>query len=185
MRAERTIQLAKTGPVARAAVISECGRYRYQLLRGWEGGSGALTFVMLNPSTADAELDDPTVRRCMGFARSAGYGGVCVVNLFALRTTNPSTLRTRPWPVGQLNNHYLCLAFQTARSRREPVVAAWGPAPSVRTLVAERAADVVALARGCRVELMCLGQSKSGAPRHPLMLPATATLRPWGGAHVS
>ena len=76
-------------PLERNAVISACGRYRYLLTRRVGPGTRAVTFIMLNPSTADATRDDPTIRRCIGFARSWGIGGVDVVNLFAFRATEP------------------------------------------------------------------------------------------------
>ena len=76
----------------RAAIISPCGQFRYWLRRQW-GGDGTLLYVMLNPSTADADVDDATVRRCIRFARDHGFGAMEVVNLFAHRATKPADLR--------------------------------------------------------------------------------------------
>src|SRR5689334_16488446 len=90
---ENDQRLFDTAPtvVRKAASISECGRYRYSLHRWWGAGE-RLYFVMLNPSTADAEVDDPTIRRCMGFARTLGFDGIGVVNLYAFRATKPADL---------------------------------------------------------------------------------------------
>ncbi len=85
--------------VTKEAVISDCGRYRYRLTRRW-GDGPLLSFIMLNPSTADAEVDDPTIRRCMGFARRDGYGGIVVGNLYAFRTTKPKALFAADNPLG-------------------------------------------------------------------------------------
>src|SRR5262249_44998661 len=85
----------------RSAVISACGRYRYYLCRKLAGGGGRVaTFIMLNPSTADAERDDSTIRKCVGFGRRWGCGQLHVVNLFGLRATQPTELRTVGNPVG-------------------------------------------------------------------------------------
>lgn len=78
--------------VLKRAVISECTHYRYTLHRCWDESHYPLVFCMLNPSKADASKDDPTIRRCMGFARSNGYGGIVVINLFAFRATKPTDI---------------------------------------------------------------------------------------------
>jgi len=75
--------------IERKASFSHCKRYRYQLLRRWEGGIGRCVIVGLNPSTADAQNDDPTIRRCMGFAQDWGFNELIMVNLFAYRTPHP------------------------------------------------------------------------------------------------
>ena len=77
----------------KSAEISPCGLYRYSLTRKWEAWKGTVNFIMLNPSTADAQEDDPTIRRCIGFAKAWGYGGIVVTNLFAYRATNPKELK--------------------------------------------------------------------------------------------
>ena len=89
----------------KGAVISDCKRYRYRLWRIWNGSQSRLVFVMLNPSTADGEQDDPTIRKCVGFAERLGYGGIEVVNLFAWRATDPrratrDSTCTRPRRIG-------------------------------------------------------------------------------------
>lgn len=141
----------------RTAIISECGTYRYTLSRCWDPPKPSCAFVMLNPSTADATQDDPTIRRCIGFAKAWGYGGVDVLNLFALRATDPSALRSHPDPIGPDNDEYL----RSLRGRF--VVAAWGVhgalngrGEAVRKMLGDR--------------LAVLGLTKDGHPRHPLFV---------------
>lgn len=167
--------------VQKDALLSDDGRYRYWLRRRWAGHDGVginyrlVTFVMLNPSTADAELDDPTIRRCTGFARSWGYDGLIVVNLYALRSTDPKGLWAAQDPVGPRNDGNLCAAALWAHRDDTPIVAAWGA--NARP---DRVAEVLALPHMDR--LTCLGVTKDGAPRHPLYLPSAATLTPWSPA---
>lgn len=145
--------------IERGAELSPCGRYRYRLWRRW--GEGApLVWCMLNPSTADALEDDPTIRRCMGFARRDGHGGIEVANLFALRATDPSALAAADDPVGPLNNAIL---LGTARAAGT-VVAAWGAHAAARERQHVALAYFVAV--GARV--LCLGATRGGEPRHPL-----------------
>jgi hypothetical protein len=155
----------------RYATISDCGQYRYRLSRVWDGARQLLTFVMLNPSTADAEQDDPTIRRCMGFARTFGYGGINVLNIFALRATDPRQLSGHPDPVGPYNDQML-YAYLAVDPMRAQTVAAWG---------AHKAATVraAALTAPGTAPWSCLGVTKDGHPRHPLYLPANAQLRLW------
>jgi hypothetical protein len=157
--------------VRRAARISDCGQYRYALLRRWSDGHVA-TFIMLNPSTADAKQDDPTIRRCVGFARAWGCGAVNVVNLYAWRATNPRELRTVADPVGPENDEHLTRHAMYAAINGWPLVAAWGAngEPS-------RVAAVLALPG--MAALTALGTTRAGHPRHPLYLPATARPVPW------
>lgn len=151
-----------------AASISECGTYRYWLLRRWESQVPCRTMVVvgLNPSTADATQDDPTIRRCVGFAKREGCGALGMVNLFALRATDPRELARHPDPVGPHNAYVL---DDWLASDSLMCVAAWGAHPD-------------ALVRGIRLverypHLLCFGITKNGAPRHPLYLPATAPLK--------
>lgn len=149
-----------------SAVLSECGLYRYRLDRpdldrlGYPTSrSGRVVFVMLNPSTADAELDDPTIRRCLGFARDWGYRSLTVVNVFALRSTDPRALVDHPDPVGPDNDRYVREAVEGASE----VVAAWG-ASYPRAL----GDDVARVAELLPAWTSCLGLTKSYEPRHPL-----------------
>ncbi len=150
----------------RSAHFSRCKRYRYALWRTWDPHRPSMLFIGLNPSTADAIEDDPTIRRCIRFAEDWGYGGLAVANLFAYRATKPAVLMRELHPIGRLNDRWLLrLAAQT-----DVCVAAWGNGGSHLG----RDAEVVALLNG----LQCLGVTASGAPRHPLYVPGDATLRP-------
>lgn len=164
-------------PVGRAARISPGGQYRYALSRRWHANSPIATFVMLNPSTADADVDDPTIRRCVGFARALGCGGLVVVNLYALRATNPRDLRRADDPVGPSNDTYLARHAQAAAGAGAPLIAAWGTHAQLARVDAVLALPGMGL-------LQALGVTLAGHPRHPLYLPATAQLRPWPQAEA-
>ena len=159
----------------RTATISDNGLHRYDLTRRWVSGADWAVFVMLNPSTADASIDDPTIRRCVGFARREGYGGLAVVNLFALRATNPEDLADSGDAgidtVGRDNGFHIGRWLDAA----SVVVAAWGAHP----MAAYRAAFFRSTARGFDKDLVCLGKTKSGAPRHPLYVSGTQPLVEW------
>lgn len=159
--------MTATAAIERTATFSYDGQYRYTLRRIWGDGTW-LTFVMLNPSTADETQDDPTIRRCCGFARDLGYDGIHVVNLYAYRATRPEVLRTVDDPVGPEND----IALRCAMQRPGHIIAAWGANANP-----ERAAEVAAMPGGDR--LVCLGTTRAGAPRHPLYLRADAQPEPW------
>lgn len=149
-------------PHPATAAFDETGAYRYLLTRTWGTGDPAV-FVMLNPSTADAFTLDPTVRRCVGFARAWGAGGLVVANIFALRSTDPQALYDHPDPVGAAND-----AVLDALPVGPRVIAAWGAHGALHGrghVVAERLT-----AAGHR--LYCLGRTSKGSPRHPLYLRA-------------
>ena len=175
---------ATKGELRGGADISHCGSYRYTLWRRWDDGRVAC-FVMLNPSTADASVDDPTVRKCVGFARRWGGGGIRIANLFAFRTPHPRELAERQADgvdiVGPGNDALLASHLDTSHA----VVVAWGSAASagatVKSLIRERAAWIHDLAQHAEVPLCCLGTARDGSPRHPLMLPYSCELRKWGG----
>lgn len=156
------------------ALISDDGWYRYWLTRRWNTGSVA-TFVMLNPSTADASLDDPTIRRCIGFAKAWGCGALSVVNLYAFRSTDPKGLWIAEDPVGPDNDDHLSAAALGAAISGWPLVAAWGA-----NAKPDRVSHVLALPG--MDALTALGTTKDGAPRHPLYLRADAVRMPWGDA---
>lgn len=147
------------------AYISEDGQYRYWLSRGWDCDLPTVCFVMLNPSTADAEFDDPTIRRCIGFAKLWGYGRLEVRNLFAYRATDPGQLRRVDDPVGPYGDVYLAGAAASSL-----VVAAWGCHGEL--FGRHRAARKLL----GNTKLYCLGKTKDGHPKHPLYLPASACL---------
>ncbi|MBL7251277.1 DUF1643 domain-containing protein [Alloalcanivorax sp. C16-2] len=149
--------------MARSANFSRCRRYRYALWRRWRDGDDYLLLVGLNPSTADHRKDDPTIRRCIGFARDWGYSGLCVANLFAYRATYPRDLFAADDPIGPRNDWWLRrLAADAAL-----VVAGWGN----HGTQGDRAARV----RAWLPALHCLRLNGSGEPAHPLYLPKTLT----------
>lgn len=148
--------------IEKGAIIDLSGNYRYLLWRNWNSDLPKLLFVMLNPSTADADVDDPTIRRCIGFAKLWGYGSLEVVNLFGLRSTNPDELRKCEDPVGPDNDAHVLLAASNANK----IIVAWGTNGSY-------------LGRGRKVSTLlyrhkpfCLDISKAGHPKHPLYIAA-------------
>jgi hypothetical protein len=149
--------------VERHAVLSSDGRYRYTLYRLWDDSLPEVTWVMLNPSTADAEQDDPTIRKCVGFAQRWGCGSIRVVNLFAYRATNPRELTLADDPVGPINVPTLAVATNGF------CVAGWGAAKTP-----PKPLDVIA-----HKPLWCLGVTKSGDPRHPLYVSYETPLQVW------
>jgi len=165
----------------RGAVISFDQKHRYHLWRRTPDAHNRCLFVMLNPSTADAYQDDPTIGRCVDYARRWGHDGLDVVNVFAWRETDPDQLPHVDDPIGERNQDYLMrLAHECML-----VVCAWGDGPSVgkRSKVGERwhalfaasTAHVLGLFAG---RAMCFGTTKSGNPKHPLYLPKVAALVP-------
>ena len=146
------------------AIISDCGAYRYRLSRVWDQACYSLPIIMLNPSTADANLDDPTVRRCVSFAQREGYGGIIVMNLFAFRATSPDDMKSAGDPFGDKCGYHLDTLFEYANEHRTPVLAAWGAHGGYK----QRDASIKAIAKGWGTPLVCLGKTASGHPRHPL-----------------
>jgi len=155
------------------AIFSEDGRYRYTLRRTWMMGSGICLFIMLNPSTADAETDDPTIRRCIGFAKAWGFSHLWVANLFAYRATDPKELLTIDDPVGPLNDDYI----QAQADHSDLVVCAWGNGET--PVKGRRGLDVKFMLEGAGTRLNLLGATKTHQPKHPLYLKATTTPIPW------
>ena len=150
------------------AVLSDCGRYRYALWRIWEECLPVVMFIGLNPSTADATRDDPTVRRCVDFARRWGYGGLSIGNLFAYRTSHPRQLMTAEDPVGPDNDDWLL----RLNAQAQLTVAAWGDNGTYR---GRHHAVIRMFPR-----LYCLKMSSQGNPRHPLYLAANLQPQPIG-----
>jgi hypothetical protein len=151
------------------AVFSPCGEYRYVLRREWDARRRPLVYLMLNPSTADETLDDPTMRKCIGFAHRAGRGGIVVVNLFALRSRNPATLLRHPRPIGPNNDDWIRRETTTT----DAVVVGWGA--NVRVHRA-REREVLSMIKR---PLLALGVTKDGHPCHPGRIGYANTLRPW------
>jgi hypothetical protein len=145
----------------RDATLSERREYRYKLSRIWNSSQPLVLFVMLNPSTADGMIDDPTIRRCIGFAKSWGYGGLYVGNLFAWRATDPKELLTASEPFGADNQKHL----DEMMEKCDLIVAAWGNSPIVKKLMKGRSYDPF---KGRSVHYLDL--SADGTPKHPLYL---------------
>jgi hypothetical protein len=128
-----------------------------------------MLYVMLNPSTADASLDDPTIRRCIGFAKALGFGGLEVVNLFAWRSTSPDAMFGVARGGQDIVGPDCDTTILDAARGAGLVVAAWG----ADHRASERASAVLAMISNV-ADVHCLGRSGSGAPRHPLYLPGAA-----------
>lgn len=157
------------GDNASGAILSDCGKYRYQLWRTWDESKPKVLFIMLNPSTADASADDPTIRRCIGFAKAWGYGGIMVGNLFALRATDPQELKKivfneeHYFHADQNAQHLDKMAYQC-----KIIVYAYGNPPI----------DKYNEPVSCFYSRHHLGLTKAGNPKHPLYLPKNTTLTP-------
>lgn len=164
----RTEPVLAVGTVTRNATISPCGLYRYTLERRWDDDLPSVMFICLNPSTADEHVDDPTVRRCIGFARSLGFGSLVMTNLFAFRSTDPRGLLTASNPIGPENDAWLDRMHQ----QTDLAISAWG----TKGCFLERHRAVVARFR----DLQCLGITKDGYPRHPLYIRSDASPQPLG-----
>lgn len=160
----------------RSAVLSDDGLYRYELRRRWAPGP-LMCYVMLNPSTADAEQDDPTIRRCRNLAKREGCGGFVAVNLFAYRTAYPKELwRARRSGV-DINGAQNWDHVRAAIGDAETTVAAWGALP--RAHLRRSVAGTQLLEWRHDVELLCLGRCTDGSPRHPLMVERDVKLERW------
>lgn len=150
------------------AEFSLCERHRFRLWRYWNTSLPIVGFCMLNPSTADDKIMDPTVRRCFGYAVSWGYGGFEVVNIFSLRSTDPAKLYEDE-DSGFLESNLLAIRDVAVRSK--VLVAAWGT-------------DGAYKARGAIVRaqvspLYYLRLTKEGFPAHPLYLPSNLEPKLW------
>lgn len=156
--------------IIRAATLSSCGRYRYSLTRQWDRRQPSVTFVGLNPSTADAERDDPTIRRLIGFAEQWGFGKLIVVNLFAYRSPHPRILFAADDPTGNRSRRRNDTTIRRAVRGASRTVVMWGGDRRAAT----RADEVMRLLR--HSDLYCFGRTESGAPRHPLHLPYATEL---------
>ncbi len=171
----------------RDAKLSEDGRYRYDLMRWWgkhrKGDWAGISpreicvFVMLNPARADALKDDRTINRCIGFAKKFGFNALRVVNLFAFRSKDPTTLKAEKDPVGPENDAIL---RRLARKKYGKVIAAWGAKH-----LDGRQRQVLQLLRD--VPVYCLDIATNGEPKHPVRLKADLPGKPYNEcakAHV-
>jgi hypothetical protein len=152
------------------AIFDTSNSYRYSLWRTWSACHPRIVFILLNPSTADEERNDPTIRRCIGFAQTWKFGSVEVVNLFAYRATDARMLLKIDDPVGEENNYFLMRAVE----RCSTVVVGWG----ARGTLLGRDRQVMSLLAG-RKDVYCLGVTKDGQPRHPLYVRGNSVLIPF------
>jgi hypothetical protein len=163
--------------MVREARLSDDRRYRYTLFRRWGERPSGVTWIMLNPSTADAAVDDPTIRRCMVFSQRFGYDAMLVVNLFAYRTTDPDEiLEVGPEAAIGPENGEWC---QKACHQAAVIVAAWG---ALRKPLRGAASAISKIIQKDGYRLKCLGKTKDGQPRHPLYIRANAPLVDWVAA---
>lgn len=149
------------------AIISECGRYRYELRRIWDEKLPPYLSIMLNPSTADHERDDPTIRRNINRAQALGFGSLIVCNLGAGRATNPRDWMAMRDPIGPENDHFIESALCETRDRKGVAVAGWGTLGDFM----RRDLAVKTMARRLSVDLYSLGVTFGGHPKHPLYVP--------------
>lgn len=169
------------------AEFSPCRQWRYTLHRQWEesaefpqigGGNQGVAFLMFNPSTADETTNDPTIRKCIGFAKRWGYGRLIILNLFAYRSTDPTAIARVHDPVGPLNMYWIRKSIKECRE----VICAWGCGQHMKQ---DRLRDAPSLAYHAMkldepyLHIQCLGRREDGHPRHPLMLPYTTPREPF------
>ena len=145
----------------KGAILDNTKKYRYELWRKWDLDKPGITFIMLNPSTADHTEDDSTIKKCIKFSKRWGYGQISVVNLFAYRATKPEELKGVTDPVGRENNQHL----QNVIDNSQVIVAAWG----VEGKLHGRNIEVDGMLRS-KENVYCLGTTKEGHPMHPLYL---------------
>lgn len=141
------------------AIFSKCRKYRYVLRRVWDNKKNTVNFIGLNPSTANELDDDPTIRRCVNYAKAWDYGGIFMLNIFAFRATDPKIMQEARTPIGKLNDFYLKKCCNLMGSI---TIACWG----VHGVYLGRNIEV----RNLIPSLLCLGKTKDGHPKHPLYL---------------
>ena len=154
-------------PLFPTATFSEDRKYRYTLYREWNQQKGMVMIIGLNPSTADETKDDPTIRRCLNFAKDWGFGRLMMVNLFAIRGTDPQILKEVSDPIGPQNDFYL----KSMAEKSDLIIGAWG-------------VDGVYKNRGVTIkklipDMNCLGITKNGQPKHPLYLKKDTKWMEW------
>lgn len=162
------------GMTESGAEFSPCGKYRYALWRIWDSTKPKVAFIGLNPSTANATSDDPTIRRVKAFSRDWGFGGVYMLNLFAIISPDPKVLLECEDPIGE-NDNWTC----SIAAKCSAVVFAWGSFPE-----ASRSGRDATIVREFP-NAICLKKTKGGHPSHPLYIPSNtqpihfATGEPW------
>jgi hypothetical protein len=158
-----------------SAIISECGKYRYRLERKlWDAGSGQTTVIMVNPSTADAETNDATIRKLIGFG--SRWSHLVVGNLFAYRSTDVRQLAVVDDPIGPENDAHLEQMIKESFR----LIFAWGPAGKLPQRLRGRWRVIDKMARTAGKQPLSIGPvAMDGHPKHPLMLPYNSELRDW------
>ena len=151
--------------------------YRYRLTRTWDTDRKPLMFVMLNPSTADAFVPDPTITRCLGFAKREHAGGLVVTNLFGFRSTDPKKLIHHPHPVGSSNDQLIVDSLPHVGR----VIVAWGAPGRLH----DRDRTVMRLLRDHDVQPLCFDVTKDGMPKHPLYVRADQPFQPYHPEHLA
>ncbi|MCM8542390.1 MAG: DUF1643 domain-containing protein [Lentisphaeraceae bacterium] len=158
------------GAVFKDAHITRCEKFRYWLTRKWNNGDNYICWIMLNPSTADASNDDPTIRRCISFSKLWGFDGLYVVNLFSFRATDPKELKKAGGPVGEHNNEYI--KFISSICSR--VVCAWGNHGKLKDQY--KTVCEILYAHCSHENFFCLGKTGAGQPKHPLYVESSTKL---------
>ena len=153
------------------ARLSDCGTYRWRLDRVWDRTRPLLLVIMLNPSKADALVNDPTIIRCIHLATDAGYGGIVVVNMYGYRATDPAKLAAANDPIGHENDDTIAEALTECRD----VVCAWGAHP----MAARRTSTMINTIRQAKKAPLVWRLTQKGAPSHPLYLPKSARPIEW------
>lgn len=148
------------GDAASFAVYSDCKLYRYSLTRVWHKDDRKILFIMLNPSTATETQNDPTVERCERRAKTLGFGGFAVVNIFAFRSTDPIRMRAQVDPIGPANDQAIADGVVWA----DQIVCAWGN----HGVHLGRGDQVTRYLRKLPKPLFHLGLTHAGQPTHPL-----------------
>jgi hypothetical protein len=141
------------------AIFSEDYKYRYLLERDWSKGSSIL-FILLNPSTADADKLDPTLKRAYNIAKKYGYGKLVVVNIFAVRGSDPSVIKDIVDPIGELNNYYI----KKYSKKADRIIIGWGN----HGIYKNRSLEILKILKIYYDKIYVLGINKSGEPKHPL-----------------
>lgn len=158
--------------VKKSALISDDGVFRYWLKRQWDDALKTLAWCCLNPSKADADIDDPSVRKMIAFSKLFGYGGLVLVNLFAFRSTDPAKVPAGDLGIGPDNDDWIW-----TYAREHPIVLAWG---SHKLAAACRGWEVRKMLEDAGVrEVYCLGKTNTGHPRHPLYVSYETALEPF------
>ncbi len=159
--------------IRKSANLSGCGKLRYSLERWWNSET-RVCWIMLNPSTADENIDDPTIKRCIHFTQSWGYGGLVVVNLFPFRSSNPADCRrwadwepSKDWYTrDEIFYRNMPIVVEHAK-HSDLIVAAWGAAPWAWNVADQVTMEIQ---EDCEPwpDIYCLGTTAGGAPKHPL-----------------